>query len=146
LLQQWSSGQRQLQLDVLPALTRAEALAWEHDILGLSPGDHILALYRSRLAEQGILSTVNLAGQPHGRRVTVAGLVVVHQAPPTAKNFHFLTLEDEHHLIDVIVRPHIYIRYRRLLHTTPLLLVKGTVQRENGVINILAEGMEALNW
>jgi hypothetical protein len=54
-----------------------------------------------------------------GGRVRVAGRVVVHQASPTAKGFHFITLEDEEGLMDVVVRPQIYVRYRRVLHTVP---------------------------
>jgi hypothetical protein len=32
----------------------------------------------------------------------------------------------------------IYAYYRRLLHTAPLLLIKGIVQRQDGVVNLLA--------
>jgi error-prone DNA polymerase len=66
----------------------------EMEALGLSTGDHIIAFYRPWLAEQGILSSEQLAAGRNGQRVRVAGLVVVHQSPPTAKNHHFLTLED----------------------------------------------------
>jgi error-prone DNA polymerase len=122
----------------LPTPTRAEMLLWEHEVLGLSAGDHVMALYRDRLAAQGILGSAELAAQPAGRQVWVAGLVVVHQSPPTAHGFHFISLEDSEGLIDVIVRPQIYGHYRRLLHTAPLLLVNGIVQRQDGVVNLLA--------
>jgi hypothetical protein len=57
------------------------------------------------LAEQSVMG---ISTGPHGRRVRVAGLLVVHQSPPTAKGFHFLTLETETGLVNVIVRPAIY--------------------------------------
>ncbi|MBE7550051.1 MAG: hypothetical protein HS126_03095 [Anaerolineales bacterium] len=122
----------------LPSLSREETMLAEVEILGLSTGEHVLAHYRDWLSQQGILSIQELANCLAGGRVRAAGLLVVHQSPPTAKGFHFLTLEDETGLLDVIVRPQIYVRHRRLLHTSHLLLVEGTVQRESGVINLLA--------
>lgn len=122
----------------LPSLSREETMLAEVEILGLSTGEHVMAHYRDWLSQQGILSIQELANCLAGRRVRAAGLLVVHQSPPTAKGFHFLTLEDETGLLDVIVRPQIYVRHRRLLHTRHLLLVEGTVQRESGVINLLA--------
>lgn len=123
----------------LPPLSPAEALLSEYKLLGLSTGEHIMTLYRPWLAERGILGSWELKAQPQGRQVRVAGLLVVHQAPPTAKNFHFLTLEDEAGLVDVILRPPIYTRFRRVILTDVLLIVEGVIQQEGGVVNLLAE-------
>jgi error-prone DNA polymerase len=128
----------------LPPLTPVEATTLEHQVLGLSTGPHILARYRERLTRQGVLASWQVAEQPDGQTVRVAGLVVVHQAPPTAKGFHFLTLEDEANLLDVILRPQVYRRYRRVVHSKLLLLVTGIVQREEGVVNVLARQIMAL--
>jgi error-prone DNA polymerase len=126
--------------DELPPLSAIEALAFEQQVLGLSSGEHVLSFYRAQLARQGILGSIQLMKQQAGRQVRVAGLVVVHQAPPTAKGFHFITLEDESGLIDVIIRPHIYERYRHIWRRSWLLLVSGQVQREGEVVNVLATG------
>ena len=128
----------------LPPLARVEASALEQELLGLSTGDHVMALYRPWLVGQGILGSWELKEQPEGKQVQVAGLVVVHQAPPTAKGFHFITLEDEAGLMDVIVRPQVYSRYRRLLRTVCLLIFQGVVQREESVVNVLARQAVAL--
>jgi len=121
----------------LPDLAPAEALLAEQAVLGLSAGEHIMSHVRPHLAE-GVLNTAQLAGCRDGRRVRVAGLLVVHQSPPTAKGYHFLTLEDEEGLADVIVRPAVYERHRRVLGASRLLLVEGTVQQEGNVTNVLA--------
>jgi len=128
----------------LPALSRAEAMGAEYEVLGLSTRDHIMALYRPWLREQGILSSGELAACPAGQRVRAAGLVVVHQAPPTAKGHHFITLEVEDGLINVIVRPDVYEHYRRVLREAPLLIIEGVVQRRDGVVNLLARRVAAL--
>src|SRR5699024_4374273 len=68
----------------LPELSRAEALAIECDVLGLSIGDHPTALYREWLDKRRVKSSADLAGCCDQQAVQVAGLVVVHQSPPTA--------------------------------------------------------------
>jgi len=64
---------------------------------------------------------------------------VIHQAPPTAKGHHFITLEDEHGFFNVIVRPDVYAKYRRVFRESPLLIVSGEVQRQGVVVNLIAE-------
>lgn len=55
-----------------------------------------MSFYRDRLAAEGILGSRQLAECPNGRRVWVVDLLIGHQTSPTAKNFHFLTLENPH--------------------------------------------------
>jgi len=123
----------------LPALSPLETLAHEHEVLGLSAGEHITALYRSWLRERGLLSSADLRGCADGTQVRVAGIVAVHQAPPTAKGFHFITLEDEYGLMDIIVRPDVYRQYAGVLRTSGFLAVTGVLQRNGAVLNVLAQ-------
>ncbi len=128
----------------LPAQTLAEAMLAEQEIMGLSPGEHVMTLYRQRLTEQGIHGCRGLSLCSNGQRVKAAGLLVVHQSPPTAKGFHFLTLEDEEGMINVIVRPQVYGRFQNIIRGAHLLLVAGMVQREEEVTNLLAESIAPL--
>jgi len=64
--------------------------------------------------------------------------VVVHRAPPIAKGHHFFTLEDEHGIFDIVVRPAIVRRTRTVVYGARLLLVDGAVQRDSGVVNVVA--------
>ena len=52
--------------------------------------------------------------------------------------FVFLTLEDEHGLMNVIVRPDVYTRYRSLLRGYQLVAIAGRVQRSSGLVNVPA--------
>jgi error-prone DNA polymerase len=88
----------------LPALTRAEKLDAEYALLGLSAGDHPVALYRPQLAARGVLNSEELKTAKAGSVVRVAGLRVIFQSPPTAKGFRFITLEDELGMMSVIIR------------------------------------------
>lgn len=124
----------------LEPMTRAEDMLAEYGITGLSAEGHLMELFRERLSGAGVLTSRDLERMPEGSRVRVAGMVVVRQAPPTAKGFVFLTLEDEWGLINVIVRPDVFQAHRAVWADSLVLVVDGTVQRSDGAVNVLAEG------
>jgi error-prone DNA polymerase len=121
----------------LPALTRTERLGWEYELLGLAPDDHVLNLYRSALDARGVLVSQALEDQRDGKKVRVAGRVVVRQRPPSAKGFVFITLEDETGLVNLVVRPKVYERYWGALRNARLLLVEGHLQREGQAFSVM---------
>jgi len=128
----------------LPALEQAERMAWEYEVLGLAPGDHVLNLYREALRAQGVLSSSELPSRRDGERVRMAGWAVVRQRPPTAKGHVFITLEDEEGLMNLIVRPDVYERYRDVLRNAPLLWIEGRLQREGHALSVLVYRAAAL--
>jgi error-prone DNA polymerase len=128
----------------LPALGQAERMAWEYELLGLAPGDQVMSLYREALRAQRVLSSGELPSRRDGERVRVAGWAVVRQRPPTAKGHLFITLEDEEGLINLIVRPDVYERYRAPLRNSPLLWIEGRLQREGHALSVLVYRAAAL--
>ena len=80
----------------------------------------------------------------HDSPVEVAGLVVARQRPETAKGFVFVLLEDEGGMTNVIVRPDVYDRYRSAIRGEPLLWVRGTLAKDDGTVNVLAEEAQGL--
>jgi error-prone DNA polymerase len=124
----------------LPELTIDEEIKAEYGILGLPVGEQIIALHRPRLERLGVQRSKDLERRHNGERVRVAGLVVVRQRPPTAKGFVFITMEDEDGLMNVIVKPDVYQQYYKVLRNCFLLIVEGTIQKQSGILNVLAEG------
>ncbi|MEM6636641.1 MAG: OB-fold nucleic acid binding domain-containing protein [Pseudomonadota bacterium] len=85
-------------------------------------------------------------GEPAaGARITVAGLVLVRQRPGTAKGVIFITLEDETGTCNVVVWAKTYERFRRAVIAGRLLRVTGRIQREAGVVHIVAETIEDIS-
>ena len=74
-----------------------------------------------------------------GRRVTVAGLVLVRQRPGSAQGVVFSTLEDETGFANCIVWPAVFEQHRAIVMTARLLAVRGRLQREGKVIHVVAE-------
>ncbi len=82
---------------------------------------------------------------PVGARITVAGLVMVRQRPGTANGVIFITLEDETGIANIIVWRQAYERHRRAVVAGRALRVTGRLQRESGVVQIIAETIEDIS-
>lgn len=91
------------------------------------------------------LQASRLDEPPQGARVCVAGLVLVRQRPGTAKGVIFLTLEDETGVANVVVWKGVYERFRRAVIAGRLLRVTGKLQRDHGVVHVVAELIEDLS-
>ncbi|MDI7277503.1 MAG: OB-fold nucleic acid binding domain-containing protein, partial [Anaerolineae bacterium] len=127
-----------------PELTLEERIAADYELLGLPANEHVMVLFREALASQGVCASTDLPWRRDGERVRVAGVVVIRQQPPSAKGFVFLTLEDEEGLINVIVRPDVFQRYREPIKTAAFLVVDGHVQSEYQVVNVIARRLRPL--
>lgn len=82
---------------------------------------------------------------PNGARIAVAGLVILRQRPGTAKGVIFLTLEDETGVANIVVWRALYEKYRRAVIAGRMLRVTGRIQRENGVVHVLADVIEDIS-
>ncbi len=122
-----------------PALTEAD-----YRLTGLSLNGHPMHHLRALLAPNGILTAREVSQQKDGARIGVAGLVICRQRPGTAKGFVFLTLEDETGMINIVITPQRFEQQALLISRTPLLLVRGTLQIEQRVVNLKAEEFLAL--
>ena len=148
---QGANGEEELDIEIpvqevtLPVLGEGERLSWEYELLGLAPGDHVMRLYRKSLRARGVLSSREITERQDGQPVRVAGLVVVRQRPPTAKGHVFITLEDEEGLVNLIIRPTVYERYKSTIRNAPVLLVEGCLQREGHAISVLVHRASAVS-
>jgi error-prone DNA polymerase len=124
---------------VLPPMPHIEAISYEQSVLGMTAGEHPMERYRDWLDAHGVKDSNALAACEYGQIVRVAGMNIMHQSPPTAKGHHFITLEDEYGMMNIIVRPKVYEKYRLVLRASRLLIVEGEVQRKDNVVNILLD-------
>jgi error-prone DNA polymerase len=122
----------------LPQMTLEDNVAADYQIQGLSARHHPMEVFRSDLP-QNVLKSSDIAAIPSGTKVSVAGCVVCRQAPGTAKGHVFITLEDECGLVNVILRPQVYDKYRQIARLEPVIIVEGTLQKHDGIVNIVAQ-------
>jgi error-prone DNA polymerase len=103
---------------------------------GLTVGRHPMAHRRAEMNALGVTPARDLANVPDGRLVRIAGSVVVRQRPGTAKGFVFLSMEDETGIMNAIVTPATFDRFKFEVLAEPYLLIDGVVQNQDGVINV----------
>lgn len=122
----------------LPAPRVGEEILSDYRATGLSLASHPMALLRPQMEARRIRGSRDLRETRHGRGVHVAGLVTQRQRPATAKGTIFVTLEDEHGMINVIVWPDLAARQRKPLLDSTLLAVRGRWERVDGVEHLIA--------
>ena len=125
-------------------MSLSERIAADYSGTGLTIGPHPMAIIRSSLATRGVARAVDLHRTRQGRRVRVAGAVVVRQRPGTAKGFVFLSLEDETGIANIIVTPDVYLTFKRVVVDAPYLLIEGLLQNQDGAVSVKAERIDAL--
>ena len=121
----------------LPRMSMAELTEADYRVTGVSLNGHPMRHLRPLLQPNGIRTARDI--QVNGRdteQVAIAGLVICRQRPGTAKGFVFLSLEDETGITNVVVSPQRFERDALKISTSPLLLVRGTLQVESNVVTL----------
>jgi error-prone DNA polymerase len=128
-----------------PPMSRIELTDADYRMTGLSLNGHPMHHIRKLLEPNAVRTAADLMRNGRdGERVGHAGLAICRQRPGTAKGFVFLSLEDETGILNVVVTPKRFERQALLISTSPLLLVRGTLQVEHGVVNLRGEIFRAL--
>src|SRR4029450_4045751 len=99
---------------------------------------HPTEFVRDELRTRGVVTAEDLRELPDRSVVDVAGVVTHRQQPSTSKGVIFLNLEDETGLINVICTPDVWKRYRAVARTAPALEIRGLLEKDQGVTNVLA--------
>jgi error-prone DNA polymerase len=128
----------------LPGMSPVELGAADLWATGLSGDSHPVQFARERLDALGAVAAEGLARVPAGTRVLVGGVVTHRQRPATAGGTTFLNLEDETGLVNVICSRGVWARYRRVGRTAAALLVRGRLERAEGVVNVVADQLRPL--
>jgi error-prone DNA polymerase len=109
----------------------------DYSTSGLSLKRHPVALLREELNQRKIITAAELADEgksPHGKWVKVAGLVLIRQRPGTASG-----------VVNLILWPQTYDRFRPAARHAGLLQCDGYVQRQGQVVHVLARRLEDLS-
>ena len=125
-------------------MTTEERLTADFRGTGVTIGRHPMAYRRAEMNALGVTPAGRLKQIPHGRRVRIAGPVIVRQRPGTAKGFVFLSMEDETGIMNAIVTPPLFDRNRLVLLAEPYLLIDGVLQNVDNVVSVKADRIQAL--
>ncbi|MEA2937065.1 MAG: error-prone polymerase, partial [Alphaproteobacteria bacterium] len=127
----------------LPPMPPGQQVIEDYRHLHLSLKAHPVSFLRPDLDARDIVRHEHLPGIVPGKRVTIAGIVLVRQRPGTG-NAIFMTIEDETGIANTILWPRTFERFRPIVMGARLISVTGTLQNEKGVIHIVADRFEDL--
>ncbi len=121
-----------------------EVLA-DYGSAGLTLRQHPVSFLRPMLDELKVTQAGKLPTIDNGKRLKVGGIVLLRQRPSTAKGITFVTLEDETGMVNLIVRPEIWERDRKVARHAVAMIAHGVLQREAEVIHVLVSRLEDLS-
>jgi error-prone DNA polymerase len=127
----------------LPALSLADRVRYEIEVLGIDVSAHVMSFYRQMLIELNVVPADHLLKVRSQSSVLIAGVKVATQTPPirSGKRVAFVTLEDSTGPIDAAFFEEAQDQYAATLFHSWLLLVSGTVRRTGPRgVSILANG------
>ena len=131
----------------LTPLTEHDEVTRDYNTVGLTLRTHPLAFVREMLTPKGVRPTRDLSDAsltPAGTRIAVAGLVLIRQRPSTASGIVFITIEDETGIANLIVRPDVYEKHRRIARHSATIIAKGRVERQGIVVHVLVSSLHTL--
>jgi len=111
---------------------------------GMSPDGHPTRFIRDELTRLGVVTSADLWHLEPRSKVLIGGVVPHRQRPATAGGTMFLNLEDETGLINVVVSKGCWTAHRRVAVTAPAMLIRGRLERSQGVVNVVAERLSPL--
>ena len=129
----------------LPELKDRDEVFADYQSTGLSLRQHPLHFHREKLGKYGVVPMAALQELRDGRRVEVAGLVILRQRPGTAKGITFVTLEDETGVANLVIHKRIWDRYYSLARTSPAWIARGRLQRSGEVTHLVVDKIEDLS-
>jgi len=121
----------------LPAMPLADEVVADYQTARLSLKGHPMQFLRGRLAREGVIPCAVANAAPDGRKVKVAGVVLIRQRPGKG-NAVFITIEDETGIANALLWSRDLERQRRAVMAARLMLIEAEVQRsDEGVIHLM---------
>jgi error-prone DNA polymerase len=128
----------------LPAMPLSEHVVNDYQTIRLSLKEHPMRFLRDHYEAGKFITTEQLKSTRDGRKLSIAGLVLIRQRPGSAKGVVFITIEDETGIANLVVWPDVFEKQRKIVMGARLMAVHGIVQRDpdSEVIHVVARRLE----
>ena len=114
----------------LPAMPLSEHVVSDYQTIRLSLKAHPMGFLREHYAARGFITAERLKAIRDGKRISIAGLVLIRQRPGSAKGVCFITLEDETGIANLVVWPDVFASQRKIVMGARLVAVHGVIQKD----------------
>lgn len=124
-----------------------ETILSDYRATGLSHRGHPMEWVRRRMRGRGgpgslQMNSLRVKECTHGKKITIPGLSLVIQRPPTASGTAFATLEDEFGFLDLIMHREVFEKVRAVLLDEPFVLVSGAIQRDGRAVSLIVRDVK----
>jgi error-prone DNA polymerase len=128
----------------LPAMPLSEHVVNDYQTIRLSLKAHPMRFLREYYVGEKFVTAEQLKSIKDGKRLSIAGLVLIRQRPGSAKGVVFITIEDETGVANLVVWPDVFDKQRKIVMGARLMAVHGIVQRDedSNVIHVVARRLE----
>jgi error-prone DNA polymerase len=120
----------------------SEHVVNDYQTIRLSLKAHPMHFLREHYARQKFVTADQLKSIKDGKRLAIAGLVLIRQRPGSAKGVVFITIEDETGVANLVIWPDVFEKQRKIVMGARLMAIHGIVQSEEGVIHVVARRLE----
>ncbi len=118
----------------LKPLDGFEKMILEYKNMNIFPSGHAVEQFRPYLPS-GTIDIKSAKECVDGEKIKIAGAVARPLQRPLATAY-FMTLEDEHGLIALIIWPSVYARLKRVFKQ-PLIIVEGVISRKDNTLSLV---------
>ena len=129
----------------LATMTAGRQVVEDYRSTGLSLRRHPVSFLRPDLSARRIVRCSDLLAIRDGKRLEVAGIILVRQRPGSARGVLFVTIEDETGHANLILWPAVFEAQRRLVLSASMIACRGKLQREGEVLHVIAEHLTDLS-
>ncbi|MBM3145267.1 MAG: DNA polymerase III subunit alpha [Chloroflexi bacterium] len=122
-------------------VTRREQLDWERELIGFYVSDHPLSSVMDAIAQNVTHYSTELAEAGDRQAVRVAGLIARIRPHTTKKGqpMGFVALEDMQGVIDLVIFPRIWEKFRDLIDFDAIVMVDGKVDAQGAEPKVLVD-------
>jgi error-prone DNA polymerase len=128
----------------LPAMPLSEHVVNDYQTVRLSLKAHPMEFLRGIYSDRKFVTADRLKTIRDGKRLSIAGLVLIRQRPGSAKGVVFITIEDETGIANLVVWPDVFETQRKIVMGARLMAVDGIIQRDpdSDVIHVVARRLQ----
>lgn len=119
-----------------------EKIQSDYAAFSLSTHGHPMTALRRQIRRLPKMTSSALRTMSTNSRVSVAGLILVRQRPPTANGVCFATLEDEFGFVDMVLWRDVFERHREIFLNHCFVIASGRMQRDVNTISLIVDKVE----
>ncbi len=131
------------QPQLFAAMTDLERAIIDYRLSGYSLNGSLMRQLKMEIPSLPSITSTMIKRLKKNALVHCTGILLVDQRPPPAKGVGFITLEDDHGTIDLVLKPEVYDKFKPVFRSSRFLIVTGKIQRIDDHVTVLAETIES---